>query len=206
MGSVIAISLPGLVSVPAPRPQSISAPPLVEDLDSAALRAVAAGDREEFRDLVERWQNRLINFFYRSTGNRADAEDLAQETFLDLFRAAGRYRDRGSFPAFLFTLARRRLADTYRRRARRPLQLVDPSEGFMQRQAAETDGCAEIEEAFHRALAGLPANQRDAILLRQQQDLAYEEIAESMQASVSSVKTWIHRARQHLREELKDFA
>jgi RNA polymerase sigma-70 factor (ECF subfamily) len=206
MDLATAIPLPGFMPVTRPRPQPDSASPVVEDLDSAALRAAAAGDGDMFRGLVERWQDHLINFFYRSTGNRADAEDLAQETFLDLFRAAGRYRDGGTFKALLFTLARRRLIDSYRRRSRRPLQLVDPTDHFMQTQSADTDHRPEIEEAFHRALATLPDKQRDAILLRQQQELAYEEIAEAMGGSVSAVKTWIHRARQHLREELKDYA
>lgn len=178
----------------------------VEDIDSACLHALAGGDRDAFAPLVDRWQSRLINFFYRATGNRADAEDLAQETFIELHRAAARYQTQGSFKAFLFTLARRRLIDAYRRKARRPLEYVDPGEYFMQSQPEAADPCREIEEAFHRALAALPDPQREAILLLQQQGLAYEEIAQALDASVSAVKTWIHRARTHLRKELSDFA
>ena len=180
--------------------------PLVKDIDSVCLIALAEGDRSAFAQIVDRWQTRLINFFYRSTGNRADAEDLAQETFIELHRAAGRYKPQGSFNAFIFTLARRRLIDGYRKKARRPLEYVDPGEYFMQSQTEATDHTREIEEAFHRAIAALPDNPRNAILLLQQQGLSYEEIAESLDASVSAVKTWIHRARTHLREELKDFA
>ena len=105
---------------------------LVEDIDSAALRALAEGDPAAFAQIVDRWQIRLINFFYRSTGNRADAEDLAQETFIELNRAATRYQARGTFSAFIFTLARRRLIDSYRKTARRPLEYVDPGEFLMQ--------------------------------------------------------------------------
>ncbi|WP_269525485.1 RNA polymerase sigma factor [Coraliomargarita parva] len=177
----------------------------VEDIDSICLRAVADGDRQAFSSLVERWQTRLINFFYRSVGNRADAEDLAQDTLVDLYRNAARYQPRGSFNAYIFTLARRRMIDVYRKKARRPLDLLDPMDYTMQQQAEENDASREIEEAFHKALAELPDNQREAILLLQQQGLAYEEIATSMNASLSAVKTWIHRARQHLRNELKDF-
>lgn len=177
----------------------------VEDIDSACLRALAEGDRAAFAQIVDRWQTRLINFFYRATGNRADAEDLAQETFIELNRAAARYQHQGTFNAFIFTLARRRLIDGYRKKARRPLEFVDPGEYFMQSQPGEADHTREIEEAFHRALAALPENQRNAILMLQQQGLSYEEIANALDASVSAVKTWIHRARTHLREELKDF-
>lgn len=176
----------------------------IEDIDSACLRALSAGDRAAFAQLVDRWQTRLINFFYRATGNRADAEDLAQETFIELNRAAARYEAQGTFNAFIFTLARRRLIDSYRKKSRRPLEFVDPGDYFMQSQPDERDQSREIEEAFHRALAALPDNQRNAILMRQQQELSYEEIAQALEASVSAVKTWIHRARTHLRQELKD--
>lgn len=187
-------------------PESSPTQAPVDDMDSLCVRSIAHGDREALANLVERWQNRLINFFYRSTHNRADAEDLAQETFIELYRAADRYQARGSFSAFLFTIARRRLIDSYRKRARRPLDYIDPTDFTMQHQAEPDDSTSEIKEAFHRALATLPDNQRNAILLRQQQELSYEEIAETLDASLSAVKTWIHRARTHLRDELEDFA
>ena len=178
----------------------------IEDIDSACLHALVEGDRDAFAQIVDRWQARLINFFYRSTGNRADAEDLAQETFIELNRVAARYQPQGTFRAFVFTLARRRLIDGYRKKARRPLEYVDPGEYFMQSQAEAGDQIREIEEAFHCALAALPENQRNAILMLQQQGLSYDEIAQALNASVSAIKTWIHRARVHLRQELKDFA
>jgi len=178
----------------------------IDDIDSRCMQAITEGDPRAFIDLVERWQNRLINFFYRSTGNRADAEDLAQETFVELYRAAPRYESRGSFKAFIFTLARRRLIDSYRKQSRRPLDYIDPTDFVMQQQTDEIDTTREIEEAFHQALATLPDNQRNAILMLQQQSLSYEEIAEALEASLSAVKTWIHRARSHLRNQLRDFA
>lgn len=177
-----------------------------EDIDSICMRSIAEGDREAFASLVERWQTRLINFFYRSTNNRADAEDLAQETFIELYRVAPRYEARGTFNAFIFTLARRRLIDSYRKKSRRPLDYYDPTDFTMQQEAETSDQTREIEEAFHRALSALPDNHRLAILMLQQQGLSYDEIAQALDASLSAVKTWIHRARTHLREELKDFA
>lgn len=177
----------------------------IDDIDSACLKALAGDDHSLFPDLVERWQTRLINFFYRSTQNRTDAEDLAQETFLDLYKSAARYRKRGAFNAFIFTLARRRLIDRYRKQARRPVDFMDPTDSFMQQQSEPSDAYFEIEDAFRNALATLPENQRSALLLLQQQELSYDEIAQSLNTSLSSVKTWIHRARTHLRQQLKDF-
>ena len=177
----------------------------IEDIDSACMRAICLGDQSAFAQIVDRWQVRLINFFYRSTGNRADAEDLTQETFIELNRAATRYRSQGSFNAFIFTLARRRLIDGYRKKSRRPIEYIDPSEFLMQSQGETIDHSREIEEIFHRTLTTLPYKQRCAILLLQQQGLSYEEIALSLGASLSAVKSWIHRARTHLRAELKEF-
>lgn len=177
-----------------------------DNIDSRCMRSIATGDREAFTDLVERWQTRLINFFYRSTGNRADAEDLAQETFIELYRYAHRYEARGTFDAFIFTLARRRMIDSFRKQSRRPLEYIDPTDFAMQQQAEAIDQSRELEEAFHLALATLPDKHRLAILLLQQQGLSYEEIAQALDASLSAVKTWIHRARTHLRTKLKEFA
>ncbi|MEC7274481.1 MAG: sigma-70 family RNA polymerase sigma factor [Verrucomicrobiota bacterium] len=177
----------------------------LSDIDSTCMRAISKGDQSAFAEIVERWQGRLINFFYRSTGNRADAEDLTQETFIELNRAAYRYCSQGSFKAFIFPLARRRLIDSYRKKSRRPIEYIDPTESLMQYQCETIDHSREIEEMFHRALSTLPDTQRSAILLLQQQGLSYEEIALSLGASQSAVKTWIHRARTHLRTELKEF-
>lgn len=193
------------VSMTEPQPQAPLPLNPTEDIDSLCLRALKAGDGSAFVNLVERWQNRLINFFYRNTGNRGDAEDLTQETFVELYRAAEHYEARGSFKTFLFTIARRKMIDSYRKRSRRPLEYIDPTDFAMQQAQAECDHCSEIEEAFHRALALLPENQRSAILMRQQQELSYEEIADSLGASLSAVKSWIHRARTQLRNELKDY-
>ncbi|MFT4901963.1 MAG: RNA polymerase sigma-70 factor (ECF subfamily) [Lentimonas sp.] len=176
-----------------------------EEIDSICLRALAEGDHHAFTDIVERWQTRLINFFYRTTGNRSDAEDLAQETFVELYRAAAHYQARGTFKAFIFTIARRKMIDSYRKRSRRPLDYIDPTDFIMQQSPAKIDHSREIEEAFHLALSKLPDTQRMALLMRQQQELSYEEIATSLEASLSAVKSWIHRARIHLRQELKDF-
>ncbi|CAI8270118.1 MAG: ECF RNA polymerase sigma factor SigW [Opitutia bacterium UBA7350] len=185
---------------PSPCPEFI-----IENIDSACMRSAANGDTDAFKSIVERWQKRLIAFFYRSLGNRVDAEDLTQETFVHLHRALPRYQARNAFNAFLFTLARRRLIDFQRHRARRPLDYIDPQDWPLQQQASPQNYTAEIERAFHRALQDLPDKQRQAILLLQQQDLSYDEIAETMGTSNASVKIWIHRARKHLRKALKEF-
>jgi len=162
------------------------------------------GDESSFDQLVERWQSPLINFFYRSLSSREQAEDLTQMVFVRLYRAAGKYQPTAKFSTYLFHIARRLLINEFRKSQRKPLDSWDPSE--LNVLAAREGGqrFSEIEEAFEYCLQKLPEKQRTAIVLLKQQELSYQEIAAIMDANESAVKTWIFRARQFLKQELKD--
>ncbi|MGC9451714.1 MAG: RNA polymerase sigma factor [Oceanipulchritudo sp.] len=162
------------------------------------------GNEAAFDQLVERWQTPLINFFYRSLSSHEQAEDLTQMVFIRLYRAAPGYEPRAKFTTFLFQIARRLLINEFRRSQRKPLDSRDPAD--LHAVASEEDHILyrELEEAFEEALHKLPENQRTAILLLKQQELSYREIADIMNAHESAVKTWIFRARQFLKQELKD--
>ncbi len=172
------------------------------DADAALLMQAGQGDESAFTELIEKWKNPLINFFYRSLNSYAAAEDLSQVTFIKLYRAAPKYEPRAKFSTFLFHIARRLLINEIRRQNRKPLDAVDPQELNPGVDDDSTLRIQEIEEAFSQAIRELPENQATAILLLKQQELSYEEIAEIMDASLSAVKTWIFRARQHLRQAL----
>ncbi len=196
------------MSIPQPQPLSRMPADTADtfDEDARLMLAVGAGDEAALRTLVEKWQGPLINFFYRSIRSREQAEDLTQVVFVRLYRAAPGYQPTARFTTYLFQIARRLLINEFRRQQRKPLETVDPADLGGTVEGREALGTMEIEEAFARALETLPENQRTAILLLKQQELSYEEIARSMDASVSAVKTWIFRARQRLREALKEFA
>lgn len=174
------------------------------DPDASLMLAVGTGDEAALRILINKWQNPLINFFYRSVNSRPLAEDLTQVLFVKLYQAAPRYEPTAKFSTYLFAIARRLLINEFRKQQRKPLEPVDPADlggSVSGRQPLET---MEIEEAFQYALAELPDNHREAILLFKQQELSYQEIAEVMGAPESSVKTWIFRARQKLKASLQD--
>jgi len=175
-----------------------------EDPDVHLMLKLKDGDEAALEHLVNRWQTPLLNFFYRSLSSHEQAEDLSQMVFVRLYRAAPGYEPRARFSTYLFQIARRLLINEFRRSQRKPLEAVDPAD----LQAISSDEpsrrYAEIEEAFELVLQRLPENQRTAILLLKQQELSYQEIAEIMQANESAVKTWIFRARQFLKQELKD--
>ncbi|MEM9227926.1 MAG: sigma-70 family RNA polymerase sigma factor [Verrucomicrobiota bacterium] len=176
-----------------------------DDPDISLMLEVAAGNEQALRMLIEKWQKPLVNFFYRSLGSVEQSEDLAQMVFIRVYRAAADYQPRAKFSTYLFHIARRLLINEYRRQSRKPLEAVDPAELGGSTPGRDKLALMEIEEAFTQALENLPENQRTAILLLKQQGLSYEEIAQSMEASETAVKSWIHRARQKLKAELKDF-
>lgn len=175
------------------------------DPDAALMLEVAAGSEQALRMLIEKWQTPLINFFYRSLGSVEQSEDLAQMVFIRVYRAAAKYQPTAKFSTYLFHIARRLLINEYRRQSRKPLEAVDPAELGGSTPGRDKLDMMEIEEAFAAALDTLPENQRTAILLLKQQELSYEEIAKTMDATETAVKSWIHRARQKLKEQLKDF-
>ncbi len=178
----------------------------VADEDSRLMLRVGAGDEGALREIVERWQGPLLAFFERSVHSRQQAEDLVQLTFIRIYRAAPRYHQPlAKFSTYLFHVARRVLLNDYRSRRRKPLETVDPADLHAVEPGRAALRTLEIEEAFAKALEALPEDQRTAMLLLKQQELSYEEIAEAMQTSVPSVKTWIFRARQKLRDALKEF-
>ena len=175
------------------------------DEDIRLMFAVAAGDSNALRELIDKWKKPLINFFYRSLGSYAESEDLAQQVFIKLYRAAGRYQARAKFSTFLFHIARRVLLNEFRRRSRKPVEYVDPQE-FHYGESEDPEvrrRLKEIEEIFQLAIKKLPEKHRSALLLYKQQQLSYQEIAEIMKANENAVKTWIHRARKQLRKEME---
>jgi RNA polymerase sigma-70 factor (ECF subfamily) len=178
--------------------------PKPPDESIAWMLQLKEGQETAFEKIVDRWQTPLINFFYRSLGSREQSEDLTQMVFIRLYRSAPGYEPRARFSTFLFQIARRLLINEFRRSQRKPLDSWDPSDmqGFSESDPYRT--FSELEEAFEQVLHKLPEKQRTAILLLKQQELSYQEIADVMQASESAVKTWIFRARQFLKQELKD--
>lgn len=172
------------------------------DEDALLMQNAASGSDHAFRMLVEKWKNALINFFYRSTSNAATSEDLAQLTFINLYRARENYQAKAKFSTYLFQIARNILINEYRQSSRRP-QSAELETDFADDRNSDM-GTSELEEIFELAIADMPENQRTAILLLKQQGFTYDEIAKTMNASVGAVKTWIFRARATLRSALKE--
>jgi len=174
------------------------------DIDAERMQAIARGEDSALNAIINRWQRPLLNFFYRNTSNATDSEDLAQLVFVRLYRAAPRYQPTAKFSTYLFHIARRLLLNHYRTQKRKPLNPVDPIDLYDRAVTHPEHHKRELEDAFAQALESLPENQRTALLLLVQQELSYQEIADTMNASISAIKTWIYRARQQMKTCLSD--
>ncbi len=176
-----------------------------DEEDKRLMSLVAAGDDEALRQLVDRHHPRLVGYLRAEVGSQTTAEELAMEVFVRLHRAASRWRPEAKLSTYLIHIAHNLVLNEWRRKSRKPTSTLEsaPEPGDASHESARK--VVELEESFQRAVSQLPPEQRTAILLLVQQDLPYEDIALAMEAPVSSVKTWIHRARTRLRELLKDY-
>ena len=187
------------------------------DPDAALMLRVRQGDRGAFAALVEKYQQPVMNVAYRMLRDATEAEDLAQVVFVQVFKSAHRYKVSSKFSTWLFTIARNLCLNELRRRSRhptdsleagRPEQEDQPWQQFEDKKTASPPERllhGELEAKIEEALAGLPENQRLAIVLCRQEDLSYEDIARVLGCSVSATKSLIHRGRETLKQRLKPY-
>lgn len=168
------------------------------DEDVALMLRVKAGDREAFEPLVRRHRQPLLNFFARMGAYR-DAEDMAQDTFVRVFRYRRRYRPRAKFTTFLYTVARHVWLDALRKARRRDAGLAKleaeqpPADDRTGRQAG-------LRLDVRAALDSLPEKLRAVVVLAVYQGLRYEEIARILRVPAGTVKSRMFTAMGRLRE------
>ena len=187
------------------------------DPDAALMLRVKQGDKEAFAHLVDKYKQPVINLAFRTLRDLTEAEDLAQNVFVQVYKSARRYEASAKFSTWLFTITRNLCLNEIRRRARHPAESLDqthPESDERPVHQFEDKGVAsppqqllhgELEEKIGEALAELPENQRTALLLCRQEDLSYEEIAEVLGCSLSATKSLIHRGRETLKLKLKPY-
>jgi RNA polymerase sigma-70 factor (ECF subfamily) len=177
--------------------------------DSEPLR-LRRGEPEAFDSLLARYQNRLYRYLIRLTANRAVADDLFQETWLRVITRIHSYDAGRPFEPWLFSLARNLAIDHLRRVA--PESLDEPSESGETRSAQLGDGAPdslerlldrERRERLEKRLEELPALYREALSLRFEEEMTFEEIAEVLAAPVSTVKSRVQRALAALRKRMR---
>ena len=174
----------------------------LEQPDPEVLRRAQRGDERAFAQILRAYETPIFNYVYRIVGDRALAEDLTQEVFVRVYQALPRFSLRCKFTTWLFQVTKNRVLDELRARERRPhsvvaiedaprLEVVDPPVERL-----------ETIEALWRAVRELNPDLKMALLLRDVAGLPYNEIADSLEITLATVKWRIFKAREEVQQAL----
>lgn len=193
-------------------------PPKIHDPDTELINAINSGRQARFQELVARYEKKLYNFGFRMCGDPSDAEDLVQETFLNVFRYLKNFRQEAKFKNWLYRIAssiciKKRRRSKYAPERELSLDEFIPREG----EAAPTEIpdwaglpldrvlTAELSATLKDAILSLPKKYRLVIVLRDIEGFSTSETAEILELTPANVKVRLHRARLFLREQLKGY-
>ncbi len=182
--------------------------------ESNLIQGIQQGDRKAFRQLVETYQRMVVNTCFGIVHSKADAEDLAQDVFLEIFRTAENFRGDSKISTWVYRIATNRSLNFVRNKKRKGFfQTLEETFTGGKNQHREisqnrsdqpdhqiTD--SQRKDLLHRAIDQLPEKQRIAFTLNKYEDLSYQQIAEVMETSLASVESLIHRAKKNLQEQL----
>jgi RNA polymerase sigma-70 factor, ECF subfamily len=182
--------------------------------DFKLIEAFRDGDEKAFEEIVRRYHRQVANIIYLTLGNREEVDDLSQEVFVRVFRSLDRFEYDSSLYSWIYRIAVNLCIDEIRKKKIRkliPLEFLTESKLEGEKKAKEfttaSDDVLQKEKqlVIKGALARLSPIHRTVILLREYEDLSYEEIAKTLRISQQAVKSRIFRAREELRDLLKDY-
>ena len=176
--------------------------------DSAVVTAFLNGEERAFTELVERYQTRLLNFIYRTIGDRDRAEDLVQEVFIRVYRHLHRFDRSKKFSTWAYTIASNLAKNELRNRSRNPLVLFQAMRGTSdegeERPIEFEDATSRPDDMYRKrhlqelvegTVSKLPEHHREVFVLREIEGKSYEEIAEITHCTLGTVKSRLNRAR-----------
>jgi len=172
--------------------------------DEQLIARTASGDHTAFEALVSKYQGPALNLAYRLLGDPAEAEEAVQETFLRVYRNAGRFHPAAPFRAWFFQILANICKDTMKK-SKPVYGSVLPDRASPQEGAAASFERRQREQTIGRELARLPVNQRLALLLSFVEDLSYRDIAHSLNVSIKSVESLLVRAKKTMRWRLSGY-
>src|SRR5438445_6323615 len=169
---------------------------MLEQPDPDVLRRAQRGDERAFDEILRAYQTPIFNYVYRLTGDRSLSEDLTQEVFLRVFQALPRFSLRCKFTTWLFQVTKNRVLDELRARERRPLASVHLDDAPYLEALDQPAERVEAIDALWRAIDALPVDLKMALLLRDVVGLSYNEIADSLEITLATVKWRIFKGRE----------
>lgn len=191
--------------------------------ESRLVRRLKSRDETAFREMIATYQTDVFNLVFRMLGNWEEAEDLAQEVFVTVFKSIEGFRGDSKFSTWLYRIAVNHCKNRYKYLARRQYHATQPLDEVSERAMAGRDGGPavalqaqisqpdrvmeglQLEQAIQREIANLEEEQRLLIVLRDVQGLSYQEIATISQLPEGTVKSRLHRARMTLKDRLKSY-
>jgi RNA polymerase sigma-70 factor (ECF subfamily) len=180
--------------------------------DAAVVTAFLGGEERAFQELVERYQTRLLNFIFRTIGDRERAEDLVQEVFVRVYRHLHRFDRTKKFSTWVYTIASNLAKNELRNRSRNPLVLFQAIKANWQEEDRPLDfedptsrpddlyRKRHLRELVEESVARLPEHHRQVFILRELEGKSYEEIAEITHCNLGTVKSRLNRARNSFAE------
>jgi RNA polymerase sigma-70 factor, ECF subfamily len=185
--------------------------------DAAVVTSFLGGEERAFQELVERYQTRLLNFIYRTIGDREKAEDLVQEVFIRVYRHLHRFDRSKKFSTWIYTIASNLAKNELRNRSRNPLVLFQTIKKNWQDEdrplqfedpASRPDDLyrkRHLRELVEESVAQLPEHHREVFVLRELEGKSYEEIAEITSCNLGTVKSRLNRARNSFASIIEPF-
>ncbi len=184
--------------------------------EKQVVEELRRGNRAVFRQLVESHQTKVLNICYRFVHSREEAEDLAQETFLEVHRSISGFRGGSSLGTWIHRIAVSKSLDFVRKQGRKkrrglfgkPVSLDESTEQVPAPRSTVPDVQLEMRErrrVLQTALESLPERQRVAFVLSKYDGMSYQEIAQLLKTSLSSVESLIHRAKNNLQKKLRRY-
>ncbi|MFW6022320.1 MAG: RNA polymerase sigma factor [Halanaerobiaceae bacterium] len=180
--------------------------------DNELINKFNNGDKDAFEELVNRYQHKVYNTTYRMLGNHEDAMDMAQETFLRVYKSLKKFKKNSSFSTWLFTITGNICRDKLRKRQReiKTYSLADdenstkiiPENNDNKNIPEKVSISQEISEEIQEKVDLLPYEQKIVFVLREFEDFSYKEIADILDISIGTVKSRLSRARRSLRQDL----
>ena len=180
----------------------------VQAEDESLVRETLAGNQASFQLLVERYQDRIFSLARHYTRNAVDVEDLVQDTFLKAFSRLDTFQGQSSFFTWLYRIGVNTILDGLKRRGRSPVRAVEDPEILATPGPTRISGPSadmereEIARITHAVLDELPEIFRTVLVMREFEDMAYQDIAEVLQIPIGTVESRLFRARAKFKDKL----
>lgn len=174
-----------------------------KDIDYGLMKSIQNGDMVAFNDMVDRYKNRLMNVIGRMLSSTEEAEDVVQETFVRVYQHRQSFNFQHCFSTWIYTIALNLARNELRKRKKFKFLDITDMQGNESEFAVEMKLPSRLPEEIKKAIACLPEKYKMAFMLRDLQEMPYDEVAKVLSVPLGTVKSRVNRARMMLREKLK---